>query len=145
MAIRKKAVASSGDRKILLMDSISYADQGDTGVFAISASHGGKSSAHIASKLPLLGAVFNDAGVGKDEAGIAGLALLDEKDMPALTVSHMSAHIGDVEDVWANGVISHLNGSASRAGFKIGDKIQSAILGWLGQNGAALKRTDKDF
>jgi hypothetical protein len=118
------------------MDSISYADKSDRDVFIISASHGGKSSAHIASALPLAGVVFNDAGVGKDEAGVAGLEMLDLHDMPALTVSHESAHIGDVEDAWANGTISRINGAACRAGFKVGSPMRDSVLDWLNREHA---------
>jgi hypothetical protein len=131
MAIRKKEVARRGNHAVILMDSISYAGKGDDGVFAISASHGGKSSAHVALTFPISGVVFSDAGVGKDEAGIAGLALMDEKCVPAVAVCHLSAHIGDVEDIWANGVVSHVNKAAASAGFYVGVRLQVAVLGWL--------------
>ncbi len=113
------------------MDSISYADTSDNNVFVVSASHGGKSSAYIASPLPLAGVVFNDAGVGKDEAGVAGLSMLDARGLPALAVSHESAHIGDVEDAWAHGTISRINDSAARAGFKVGEPMRDSVLSWL--------------
>jgi hypothetical protein len=135
MSVRRRVVASAGGRSVVLMDSISYADKSDRDVFVISASHGGKSSAYIASVLPLAGVVFNDAGIGKDGAGIAGLEMLDAHDMPALTVSSESAHIGDVEDAWQHGTISRTNAAASRAGFKVGHLMRDSVLNWL--NGAA--------
>jgi hypothetical protein len=131
MSTRKKQVASHNGHSVVLMDSISYADKADKGVFAVSASHGGKSSAHIALTLPIAGAVFNDAGVGKDAAGVAGLEMLDAKAIPAVTVSHVSARIGDVEDVWEHGVISRVNNSASTGGFVVGGKVRDQVLAWL--------------
>jgi hypothetical protein len=131
MATRKKSVASRNGHSIVLMDSISYAEKGDNGIFAVSASHGGKSSAHIALTLPIAGAVFNDAGVGKDAAGVAGLEMLDDKQIPAMTVSHVSARIGDVEDVWEHGVVSQVNSSASKKGFRVGGKVRDQVLAWL--------------
>jgi hypothetical protein len=131
MSVRRKLVASAGDRSIVLMDSISYADRSDQGAFVISASHGGKSSAHIACLLPLAGVVFNDAGIGKNNAGIAGLEMLDAHNMPALTVSNESAHIGDVEDAWQHGTISRTNSAATRAGFKVGQLLRESVLNWL--------------
>ena len=106
------------------MDSISYVDAADAGCIVISASHGGASSAEYANRQKLAAAFFNDAGVGKDNAGIAALALLK---IPAGTVSHLSARIGDVDDTWRNGVISHLNDGARRAGVKEGERLQDAV------------------
>ena len=40
-------------------------------------------------------AVFNDAGIGLDDAGIAGLSRLQSIGMAAVAVSHASARIGD--------------------------------------------------
>jgi len=42
--------------------------------------------------------ILNDAGVGRDRAGIGGLALLDTIGMSAATLSHRSARIGDGDD-----------------------------------------------
>ena len=39
--------------------------------------------------------ILNDAGVGRDEAGIAALAYLDALGIAAATVSHESCRIGD--------------------------------------------------
>ncbi len=106
------------------MDSISYIDASDAGHIVVSASHGGASSARYASGQKLAAGFFNDAGVGKDGAGIAALALLK---IPAGTVSHLSARIGDVADTWQNGVISHLNEAARRSGLKAGERLQDAV------------------
>ncbi len=132
MSIRRQVISSQGETSIILMDSISYAGPSDRGAFAVSASHGGKSSAHIASGLPLAGVVFNDAGVGKNDAGIAGLAMLDETGMPALAVSHESACIGDVIDAWEHGTISRVNEAAGRLGFAVGQPVKIAVLAWFG-------------
>src|SRR4051812_18494212 len=106
------------------MDSISYIDESDAGHILISASHGGASSATYAASQPLAGVFFNDAGVGKDNAGIAALALLT---IPAATVSHLSARIGDAADMWQHGVISHVNQAAERSGLQVGERLQHAV------------------
>ena len=105
------------------MDSISQVAAEDAGHIVVSASHGGISSAQFASRHALAAVFFNDAGVGKDEAGIAALGLLQ---VPAATVSHLSARIGDVEDTWRHGVISHVNPSAAKCGLKVGERLQEA-------------------
>jgi hypothetical protein len=122
--VEKRVVAQRGDRKVIAMDSISYVDAADAGGIVISASHGGASSGEYANRQKLAAVFFNDAGVGKDNAGIAALALLK---VPAGTVSHLSARIGDVDDTWRNGVISHLNDAARRAGVKEGQRLQDAV------------------
>jgi len=120
----KRVVAQRGDRQAIAMDSISYVDASDAGHIVVSASHGGASSAEYASRHKLAAVFFNDAGVGKDNAGIAALGLLE---VPAGTVSHLSARIGDVEDMWDHGVLSHLNASALGSGLKKGDRLRDAV------------------
>jgi hypothetical protein len=60
--------------------------------------------------------ILNDAGVGKDEAGVASLPLLDEQSVPAATVAHRSARIGDGEDMHRRGRISRVNDAAAALG-----------------------------
>jgi hypothetical protein len=120
----KRVVAESGARKVILMDSISHVDATDAGHIVVSASHGGVSSGEYASRHKLAAVFFNDAGVGKDNAGIAALGMLK---VPAGTVSHLSARIGDVEDTWQHGVLSHLNAPALKSGLKKGDRLRDAV------------------
>jgi len=121
----KRIVAESGRCKALLLDSISYVAAGDAGHIVISASHGGASSAEYASRHPLAAVFFNDAGVGKDGAGIAALQMLH---IPAGAVSHVSARIGDAEDMWQHGVLSHVNPAAAAHGLKPGERLRDAVM-----------------
>lgn len=120
----KRVVAEHGRRKVILMDSISHVDAGDAGHIVVSGSHGGVSSGEFAGNRTLAAVFFNDAGVGKDEAGIAALNMLD---VPAGTVGHSSARIGDAEDAWRHGVLSHVNRAAARCGFMPGERLQDAV------------------
>jgi hypothetical protein len=131
MAGPRQVIARAGDFQIVLMDSISYANEHDKGVFAVSGSHGGKSSGEITGQLPVAGAIFNDAGVGKDQAGVAGLAAMDRKGIPAAAVSYESARIGDSQDTWHNGIISHVNAKGADAGLKVGMRVEDALRGWI--------------
>ena len=125
----KRVVAERGGRKVILMDSISHVDGGDAGHIVVSASHGGASSGEYASRHQLAAVFFNDAGVGKDNAGIAALGMLK---VPAGTVDHLSARIGDVEDMWQYGVLSHLNAPALKSGLKKGQRLHDAVGRLLG-------------
>ena len=55
-----------------------------------------------------------------DGAGITRLVELDVRGLPAATVSHTSARIGDGRSMWDSGVLSHLNRSAEQAGARPG-------------------------
>lgn len=116
---------------VLLIDSITQLTAADAGVWAVSGSHGGTSAAAYALALPLAGAVFNDAGVGKDGAGIAGLALLQAAGTPAVAVAHGSARIGDARDGWQSGRISHVNAAAAALGLRPGQPLRGALLALL--------------
>lgn len=76
--------------------------------------------------VPLAGVVFNDAGIGKDNAGIAGLTMLDVQRIPAMAVAHTSARIGDAADTWEHGVISACNVSAAARGVRVGMAVREA-------------------
>ena len=69
----------------------------DEGEIVVTGSHGGLIGADPkrALKANARLAVFNDAGVGCDEAGITRLAVLDDRGVAAVTVAHTSAKIGD--------------------------------------------------
>ena len=74
------------------VDSITELAPGvDAGCVAVSGSHGGISSAHYALAARPLIAVFNDAGVGKDAAGLAALSFLQSHGIAACTVARASA------------------------------------------------------
>jgi len=72
-------------------------------------------------------AIFNDAGVGCDNAGIAGLDMLEAIGMAAATVSHLSARIADGADALAHGVISHANAPAIACGVHAGQRCRDAV------------------
>lgn len=110
-------------RRVLLLDSIAEILPEDAGWLVVSGSHGGVSAAQFAVAVHLCGCFLNDAGLGKDDAGIAGLALLS---YPAAAYSHSSARIGDAADAWANGMLTHVNGAGKAAGWREGLSVQEA-------------------
>ena len=124
----KVEVARGPNGWVLLADSITLLEPADAGAFVVSGSHGGTSSAAFALEQPLELAIFNDAGVGKDAAGIAALALLQERGVAAATVSHDSARIGDARDAWDCGIVSHVNEAARALGLAPGRPLQAALL-----------------
>ena len=111
----------------LLVDSITEAVAFGAGRVVVSGSHGGVSSARYALQAAPRLAVFNDAGVGKDGAGIAALALLQAQGIAACTVAHSSARIGEASSTLEDGVVSHLNGCAAALGLRRGQTLRQAL------------------
>jgi hypothetical protein len=75
-------------------------------------------------------AVFSDAGVGADGAGITRLPALDTRGIAGLTVSAASARIGDAASLYADGLISHANATARRLGAHPGEPLQERLQRW---------------
>jgi hypothetical protein len=123
----KKEVARGPHGRVLVMDSITKVTPEDEGCMVVSASHGGASSGEFALEVPLRVVFFNDAGVGKDEAGIASLQMLEAKGVAGGTVSHLSARIGDSQDMWDHGVVSHVNASARAIGIVPGQSLSETL------------------
>jgi len=83
------------NQEILLADSITHVIcPRDAGRVVISGSHGGHSAAVFALQGYVKGAIFNDAGGGKEKAGVAGLEILNEYGVPAAAVDAFTARIG---------------------------------------------------
>lgn len=110
-----------------LLDSMSQAEASDAGQVLVAASNGGVESGRIGVLARCAAVIVNDAGVGKEDAGIAGLAVLDEAGIPAAAVGHRTARISDGRDTWDHGVITHLNPAAAAAGLVVGDTVQDAV------------------
>ena len=130
--IRHQEVATAAGTKATLIDSISFVTEEDTDSIIVCASHGGASSGEYASKFRLGLVIFNDAGVGKGNAGIQALALLEQHGVASGAVCHNTARIGDVLDQWENGTISHVN-SLARPIIQPGQSVKEAVNAWASQ------------
>jgi hypothetical protein len=100
--------------------------EGVAGKVLVAGSHGGIIAACLGAMAGAHALVLNDAGLGKDRAGIAGLFYLEEIGMAAATVDCMSARIGDGADMLARGVISHANLQAALCGVVSGQSCREA-------------------
>ena len=112
--------------RVLVTDSVTILEPGDAEAVIVSASHGGVSSAQFVLGRSIRAVIYNDAGVGKDGAGIAGLEILETFGLPAATVDARSARIGEGEDSWTSGVISHANAAALALGVEANQAVQAA-------------------
>jgi len=101
---------------IVIADSITRIGSEAAGAVVVNASHGGIYAAYLAARLHASAAIFNDASVGRDRAGISGLDYLQELGIAAATVGHNTARIGDGADMMAYGIVTHANALAISLG-----------------------------
>ena len=123
----RKTVTHEEGHPVILVDSITKIEPQDVGAIIVSASHGGQSSGEFALAVPLTAVFFNDAGIGKDEAGVSALGMLDAKGVASCAVSHESGRIGDAADMWEHGTISRVNVSAAKKGARVGSTVPEAV------------------
>jgi len=117
------------ERALFVVDSIAVAEPAMAGAVVVCGSHGGVSAARYVLALPVRphAVFFNDAGIGKDMAGIVGLAMLEQVGVIAAAYSHESACIGDAADGLDSGLLSRLNESAIRAGLRAGQRVTDVV------------------
>jgi hypothetical protein len=109
--------------RLVLLDSITQVGPAHAGLLVVTGSHGGASVVRYARAVRAWLYVFNDAGVGKDGAGIAALDMLQADGIAAATVAHSSARIGEASDSWEHGVVSHVNAAARANGVEAGKPL----------------------
>jgi len=119
----------SQGEKVLCVDSASLVEPVDGDRIIVTGSHGGLIRGDPARALKAAAklAVFNDAGVGKDEIGLSRLPALEVVGVAAVTVSHNSALIGSAQSSVDTGVVSYTNELAAHAGFSVGESLMNAL------------------
>jgi hypothetical protein len=107
------------------LDSNSLVRPEDEGMIVVTGSHGallgGRPESAI--RVAVRAAVYHDAGIGIDGAGISRLPALAAHGIAAATVAADSARIGDAPSVWATGRLSALNVLAERCGARLGMSV----------------------
>ena len=108
--------------KVLGCDSASLIRDEDRGQIVVCASHGGllANNPGYILKAPVLGVVLNDAGIGKEGAGVARIHAAASMGIAAGAVLAASARIGDARSTWETGIISVLNELALACGCTVG-------------------------
>lgn len=112
---------------ITITDSITFLNESNAGDIVVCGSHGGMSAGKYAKKHGVKAVFFNDAGIGKNNAGIKSLDLLNDAGIAAGTVDGMSAEIFNGQDALDNGVISVCNQRAKDCGITEKLAVKAAI------------------
>ena len=113
--------------KVLVVDSASELGAAARGAVAACGSHGALYPAWLAARAGVRAIVFNDAGIGKHSAGIAGVAWLAGLDIAACAVDYRSARIGDGADTVDCGMVTTVNDIAAAAGCRPGHPCRQAL------------------
>ena len=113
--------------KVIISNSITRLPSDPKGKVFVTGSHGGVYPGYLAAKLGVRAAVFNDAGLCKNSSAIGGLYYLEKIGIAAIAVSNMSAEIGNVKDVYENGIVSYMNRPAENVGCKVGMTCAEAV------------------
>lgn len=114
-------------RKPIILDSVTHLTEEHRGCVALCMSHGGHYAAYFAATKGVAALILNDAGIGRERAGLAGAVYLERLGLPAATVSHRTARIGDGKDGRARGVLSFVNSHAAVLGLKPGISSREAL------------------
>lgn len=121
---------AAGDApEVIGCDSASLIREDDAGLIVVCASHGGllASAPGYILKAAVHAIVLNDAGVGKDSAGVARIRAAEGMGVAAVAVSAASARIGDARSTWETGVVSTVNRQAAAFGAEIGMSAQAFV------------------
>ena len=123
---RRVIAAGDGMRALVVTDSAGLVEPGDAGAVVITGSHGGLLGGRpeTAIKAAVFAALYNDAGVGRDGAGISRLPALQQRGIAGATVAAGSARIGDAQSAWDSGVISHQNDISQALGGHVGQSAR---------------------
>ncbi len=131
----------AGDPDVWGLDSNSLLRAEDAGMIIVTGSHGALLGGRPESAIgiALRGAVYHDAGIGVDRAGISRLPALEARGIIAATVAGATARIGDARSVWRTGRLSALNPAAERVGARVGMAVPDFVAAVIaaGERGRA--------
>lgn len=115
--------------RIVLLDSLGDLQPRNTSPILVCGSHcgGNRDLARHVKNCHVKAVFLNNAGVGKNQAGIRGLTHYEAEHMLACAVDHNSAEIGIARDTWESGIISHTSTQAEAVGIQIGDTVKEAV------------------
>jgi hypothetical protein len=129
----RRVVAEIGGVRVVALDSNGLVEPGDAGQVVVTGSHGGLLGGRpeTAVKAAVRLAVYNDAGVGADGAGLSRLPALEARGIAAGCVSCFSARIGDGVSSWEDGFLSAVNGVAAARGGAVGHSTRDFVAAVL--------------
>jgi uncharacterized protein YunC (DUF1805 family) len=126
-SLKKQTQTQVDGVPVTVADSITFLNESNSGDIVVCGSHGGLSAGNYAKKYRVKAVFFNDAGIGKNNAGVKSLESLNDAGILACTVDCMSAEIFNGQDVLDNGIISVCNQLAISRSIKEKLTVKEAI------------------
>ena len=119
--------------RVIALDSNGLVGKDDAGHVVVTGSHGGLLGGRpeTAVKAAVFAAIYNDAGIGIDQAGLSRLPALDARGIAGATVSCFSARIGDAMSTWNDGYVSAINATAAQRGGGVGQSTREFVAAIL--------------
>jgi hypothetical protein len=125
---RRVLYQSPEGRQVVVTDSIIFGTEADRRNILVTAGHTGRSGArHIINVSPY-GFICSDGGRGRNDSGMAGLALTNDAGIAGATVDAKLARMGDGMSTYEDGVISAANALALACGVSVGMSAHDAAL-----------------
>ena len=100
-------------KDVLVVDSATQLGKKARDAIVVCGSHGGMYPAWLAAHAGVRAIVLNDAGIGRHQAGIAGVAWLASLGIAACAVDFRSARIADGASMVESGVVTMVNDAAA--------------------------------
>ena len=120
--VTNRTVVDSGPdgRQVVCTDSIAFGLPEDVRNVLVTAGHTGRSAVPYLLKVRPFGFICSDGGKGRDDAGVAGLAMVENEGLAGATVDARLARMGDGLSSYRDGTISAVNSIARACGVRVG-------------------------
>jgi hypothetical protein len=112
---------------VVVVPSVTKLPPETDGAVVVGGSHAAIYAAYLSVKAGARAAIQHDAGIGREEAGVGGLAWAERHGMAMAAVATASARIGDGADMLRRGLISRANALATACGVKVGQRVADAV------------------
>jgi hypothetical protein len=123
---RKVVETLSSGRQIVCLDSMAFALPEDRDNVLCTGGHAARVAWRNIERAHPWGFICNDGGRGREDSGIAGLAIAAAHGIAAAAVDARNTVIGNGESTYIDGVISAVNAVAAAAGVEIGQPAVDA-------------------
>src|SRR5436305_7993630 len=111
---------------LLVVDSVTVLGPEARGAVVVGGSHCGLYAVYLAAAAGVRGVVLNDAGLGRERAGVAGLEWFGALGLPCAAYGHGTARIGYGRDAIERGVVTVVNDPAATLGVAPGQRVPEA-------------------
>ncbi len=123
----QETVLERNGRRVVTMDSARSVDARNTDRdVVVHASFSGVLPARMVAIHRPRAVIGHDACVGKNGSGISGLWYLEALGIPAAVADGMTADLGNGDDVYRSGIVSHVNYVAETCGVTPGMSVREA-------------------